>query len=74
MSISIDAIEAEILVLPAKDRARLLDKLIESLDADPAIEEAWQREAQRRDDEIESGAVKEISGDEVVASLRAALR
>ena len=74
MPVSIDAIEAEILVLPASERARLLDKLIESLDIDPTVEAAWQREAQRRDDEIESGEVEALSGNAVVAQLRAGLR
>ena len=74
MPVSIDAIEAEILVLPASERARLLDKLIESLETDPTVEAAWQREAQRRDDEIESGEVEALSGDAVVAQLRAGLR
>ena len=74
MPVSIDAIEAEILVLPASERARLLDKLIESLDIDPTVETAWQREAQRRDDEIESGEVEALSGNAVVAQLRAGLR
>ena len=74
MPVSIDAIEAEILVLPASERARLLDKLIESLETDPTVEAAWQREAQRRDDEIESGEVEALSGNAVVTQLRAGLR
>ena len=74
MPVSIDALEAEILILPASERARLLDKLIESLETDPTVEAAWQREAQRRDDEIESGEVEALSGDAVVAHLRAGLR
>ena len=74
MPVSIDAIEAEILILPASERARLLDKLIESLETDPTVEAAWQREAQRRDDEIESGEVEALSGNAVVAQLRAGLR
>ena len=74
MPVSIDALEAEILILPASERARLLDKLIESLETDPTVEAAWQREAQRRDDEIESGEVEALSGDAVVAQLRAGLR
>ena len=74
MPVSIDAIEAEILVLPASERARLLDKLIESLETDPTVEAAWQREAQRRDDEIESGEVEALSGNAVLAQLRAGLR
>ena len=74
MPVSIDAIEAEIPVLPASERARLLDKLIESLETDPTVELAWQREAQRRDDEIESGEVEALSGNAVLAQLRAGLR
>ena len=73
MPVSIDALEAEILILPASERARLLDKLIESLEIDPTVGAAWQREAQRRDDEIESGEVEALSGDAVVAHLRAGL-
>lgn len=74
MSITLESIEAEVLNLPAADRSRLLDKLIASLDADQAIEEAWRVEARRRDEEIESGAVQVIAGDVVLAQLRAALR
>ena len=73
MSTHIEAIEAELLNLPSADRSRLLDKLIVSLDADPALEEGWRLEARRRDDEIESGAVQAIAGDVVLAKLRAAL-
>ena len=74
MSTDLEALEAEVLNLPAADRSRLLDRLIASLDADQAIEEAWKLEARRRDEEIESGAVQEIPGDVVLAKLRAALR
>ena len=73
MSTHIEAIEAELLNLPSANRSRRLDKLIISLDADPALEEAWRPEARRRDDEIESGAVQAIAGDVVLAKLRAAL-
>jgi putative addiction module component (TIGR02574 family) len=71
MSIPLDALEAEVLSLSSADRSRLLDKLIASLDADRAIEEAWAFEARRRDNEIESGAVQALPGDAVLARLRA---
>jgi hypothetical protein len=74
MSITLESIEAEVLNLPAADRSRLLDKLIASLDADQAIEEAWRVAARRRDEEIESGAAQAIAGNAVLARLRAALR
>jgi putative addiction module component (TIGR02574 family) len=74
MSPPLEALEAALLNLPSADRARLLDRLIVSLDADRAVEEAWMQEAKRRDDEIESGAVQAIPGEEVLAGLRATLR
>ena len=74
MSTTLDALEAEVLNLPLADRSRLLDRLIVSLDADRAVEEAWMQEAKRRDEEIESGAVQAIPGDLVLARLRAELR
>ena len=70
----IEALEAEVLNLAPADRARLLDKLIVSLDTDPAVEAAWQQEARRRDEEIEAGTVQSVSADEVLAGLRAGLR
>lgn len=71
MPSTLEALEAELLNLPSTDRSRLLDKLIASLDADRAVEEAWMQEARRRDDEIESGAVQAIPGEVVLAKLRA---
>jgi putative addiction module component (TIGR02574 family) len=74
MSIPLDALEAEVLNLPSADRSRLLDKLIASLDADRAVEEAWALEARRRDNEIESGTVQALPGDAVLARLRAGIK
>jgi putative addiction module component (TIGR02574 family) len=70
MSTSIETLQAEVLSLSPADRARLLDILIASLDADPAVEEAWQREAARRDTELESGATEALPFDETLARLR----
>ena len=74
MLTTIEAIEAEVLSLPPTDRSRLLDKLIASLDSDREIEEAWMREAKRRDDEIESGAIETIPLEVVLTKLRAEFR
>ena len=74
MTMSIESLEAEVLGLSSAERSRLLDRLIASLDADPAVEDAWMQEAKRRDEEIESGAVQAIPGDATVARLRAALK
>ncbi|MFM8899721.1 MAG: addiction module protein, partial [Burkholderiales bacterium] len=64
MQSTLETIEAEVLRLPAAERSRLLDRLIASLDADQAIEQAWDAEAARRDAEIESGASVPVDGKE----------
>ena len=74
MSSTVEAIEAEALLLPAAERARLVERLIASLDADPEVEDAWAAEVERRNAEIESGAVSLISGPEALAKLKAEFR
>jgi putative addiction module component (TIGR02574 family) len=74
MSSTVELLEAEALQLPAAERARLVEKLIASLDIDPEIEEAWAREVERRNAEIENGAVSLLSGPETLAKLRSEFR
>lgn len=74
MTTPLDTLEAEVLRLPPADRSHLLDRLIASLDSDRETDEAWAREAQRRDAEIESGAVQSIPAEVVLAKLRAELQ
>jgi len=73
ISLPIEALEAEVLRLPTVERARLLDRIVASLDADKVRDEAWDQLAASRDAEIESGAAKPVSGPEVIAKLRAEL-
>lgn len=70
---SLEVLEAEVLQLPPVERSHLLERLIASLDSDPEVEEAWEREADRRDAELESGLIAAISGQEAIARLRARL-
>ena len=70
MSLPIEALEAQLLSLPSFERARLLDRVVASLDTDIAREQAWDRLAAERDIEIESGASTPISGKEAIARLR----
>lgn len=74
MSFTVEALEAEIMSLPLTERARLVNKLIASLDAEPDVESAWAEEIERRHAEIESGAVALLSGTEVLARLKAEFR
>jgi len=74
MSLTVEAIEAEALTLSAGDRARLVEKLISSLDVDPEVEEAWAAEVERRHAEIEKGTVTLVSGPEALAKLKTEFR
>ena len=71
MTIELETLQTEVLRLSPADRARLLDRLIESLDGERTLDELWDQEAARRDAEIEDGSSIPIDGKEVVARLRA---
>ena len=74
MSNKIEILEAEALKLSADERARLVERLIASLDIDPKVEEAWAAEVERRHAELESGAVSPLPGPETLAKLKAEFR
>lgn len=74
MPTTLEALETAVLGLPPADRSRLLDRLIDSLDDDEAADEVWDREAARRDTEIENETSIPVDGKEVVARLRAQIR
>ena len=74
MSSTVEALEAEALLLSETERARLIERLIASLDIDPEVEDAWAAEVERRNAEIESGAVSLIPGPEAIAKLKAEFR
>ena len=74
MSSNVEELEAEALRLSSGERARLVERLIASLDIDPEIEEAWAAEVERRHAEIESGAVSLLPGPETLIKLKAEFR
>jgi putative addiction module component (TIGR02574 family) len=65
-----DNLELAALALPAGERARLARVLIESLDQDPEIEAAWEREISRRVARVESGEATLVPAEEVFAEAR----
>ena len=69
---SIEQLTEEILALPSASRTLLAEKLVESLDfdTDRTIQTAWTAEAKRRRDEVRSGAVQPIPGEEALAQVR----
>jgi len=62
----------EILSLPCEDRIRIVETILESLNApdDKNIEQAWAVEAERRIDDLNAGLVQSIPGAEVFADIR----
>jgi putative addiction module component (TIGR02574 family) len=65
------------LTLSTQDRGVLIGRLIDSLDDGPAeegVEAAWDEEIKRRIDDIRSGRVKTIPGEQVLGRLKARLR
>ena len=74
MSTLLEMLEVEVLRLSPEDRARLLDRLIESLDDEKTLDAAWDAEAARRDADVVSGASVPVDGKEVVARIRAQAR
>ena len=73
MTLPVETLELELLRLPTSERARMLDRVIASLDADKARDKAWDELAARPDAEIERGESSPASGPDAVVRLRAAL-
>ena len=71
MQTTLETLQAEVLRLSPADRAKLLDCLIVSLDVDPGAEAAWDELADRREQELQTGAAKSISVEVAVARLEA---
>jgi hypothetical protein len=71
MAITLETLQAAVLRLAPKDRAKLLDQLIASLDADTEAEAAWDALADQREGEIASGAVQSVPLDLAIARLEA---
>jgi len=69
-------IESKALKLSPRERARLAERLISSLDddADPDAEKLWVREAERRLDELRAGEVKGRPARSVFRKARSTLR
>ena len=75
-----DSLESQLLSLPQRDRARLAEVLLASLDDEHGpepvaeVEAAWRAEGERRLAELRQGLVAGIPADEVFAAARARIR
>jgi putative addiction module component (TIGR02574 family) len=72
MSLTLEQLADEAMQLPAASRALLAEKMVESLDLAGTDEthRLWASEAIRRRDEVRSGRVQPLPGDEVLAEVR----
>lgn len=73
MSLPLEALKVEILSLPSAERARLLDQVVASLDADRARDAAWDRVAAAREATLDAGDAQTLPGPETIARLRSRL-
>lgn len=76
MSTLVEELSVRAKTLPAEDRVRLVEELLDSLQGEPDAEAegAWDREIERRVAEIESGAAKLVPAEEVHAEARRLIR
>jgi putative addiction module component (TIGR02574 family) len=73
MTPSMHDLTAEVLDLPADERARILELLIASFEPKSTAQQAWANLAIRRRDDVRSGKVAMVAGDEALARVKARL-
>jgi hypothetical protein len=71
MPSTLDTLQAEVLRLSAGDRAKLLDRLIASLDSDPELEAEWDAVAQHREADLDTGSVAPVPLVDAIQRLEA---
>lgn len=61
------------LAMPPEVRAEIVERLLDSLEGERAIDAAWAAEAERRVNQLDRGEVQLLDGEKVMAELRAGL-
>jgi len=72
MSTQFDQVAADAMKLPLRERVRLAQQLVSTLDEDSEteVEELWFTEARRRLDELHNGKVEGIDADDAFRAAR----
>jgi len=73
MSVPVELLTQQVLQVPPAERARLLNQVIGSLDADRERDARWNKLAAERDAEAEADPSVLVSGPEALARIRASL-
>lgn len=73
MSVPVELLAQQVLQLPPAERARLLDQVISSLDADRERDARWIQLAAERDAEADADPSVLVPGPEALARIRASL-
>jgi hypothetical protein len=76
MSTTWEQLAEQAMALPTESRARLADRLVESLDLEELgpVDRLWTAEAIRRRDEVRAGRVQTIRGEDALRKVRDSLR
>jgi hypothetical protein len=76
MATTVEQLAEQAMNLPSESRARLADLLVESLDADELgdIDRLWVTQAKHRRDEVRTGRVETIPGDDALQKVRNLVR
>jgi len=76
MPINFEKLAEQALALPSESRAQLADLLVESLDGDNSgrIGHLWLPVAKHRRDELRSGIVKTVPGEEALRKVRDSIK
>jgi hypothetical protein len=73
MTASIEDLAAQALNLPPEDRAKLVERLIASFEPKSPAQEAWLELALQRREQVRSGSVSLVPGEEALTRVRARL-
>jgi putative addiction module component (TIGR02574 family) len=73
MPTPVEDLAAQALDLPPEDRAKLIERLLESFEPRSPAQTAWLQLARSRRDQVLSGQVSMVPGDEALARIRTRL-
>lgn len=73
MSTPVEDLAAQALSLSPEDRAKLVERLIASLEPKSPAQAAWLKTANARCEDVRAGKIAMVPGDEALARVRAHL-